>query len=304
MKILILFNGGIRLKILIIGGSSIIGSKMLELLKEKKIDVEFTYFQNKTNFKNGHYLDITKKNDVLELMEKINPDVVYHTSALTSIEKCELDHGLADEINVDGVSNLISGCRQINCKIVYVSTAFVFNGEKSSYSESDERNPATYYGYTKAKSESLIQSTDLKYLILRTDALYGWLELWQRENSVTRAISTIKSGKILREVTDWYNTPTYVSDFVNASLLLIEKNKEGIFHVAGSEFINRYDWSLKVIQKFNLEKNIEKINSSELNLSAKRVNINLQNDKLYSELGIKMKNISDGLDSMIKEITS
>ena len=49
---------------------------------------------------------------------------------------------------------------------------------------------------------------------------------------------------------------------------------------------------------------IEKINSSELNLSAKRVNINLQNDKLYSELGIKMKNISDGLDSMIKEITS
>jgi len=287
------------LKILIIGGSSVLGFRMLKLLMGKKVNVEYTYYTNNINIVNGHYLDIRNKDDVSKLIRKIQPTVVFHASALTSIDKCELDHNLADSINVQGVSNLISACKETNSKLVYVSTSFVFNGDKSQYFEIDNINPATYYGITKGKAENLIKKSGLNYLILRTDALYDWTECWQRENSVTRAINTIKAGKTLREVTDWYNTPTYTSDFVLVALHLIEKNKDGIYHLSGSEYINRYDWSLQVAKIFGLEKNIEPVNSTELNLPAKRVNINLKNEKLFQELGIKMKNIKDGLQYML-----
>ena len=286
------------MKILIIGGSSIVGFKMLEFLREKKVNVDYTYYSNNINIENGHYLDIRNKDDVLKLIRKIKPTVVFHTSALM-MDECELDHDLADSINVQGVSNIISACKETTSKIVYVSTSVVFNGDKSEYFETDNVTPTTYYGITKGKAENLIKKSGLNYLILRTDALYDWTESWHKENSVTRALNTIKAGKSLREVTDWYNTPTYVSDFVSATLRLIEKNKEGIYHLSGSEYINRYDWSLLVAKIFGLEKNIEPINSTELNLQVKRVNINLNNKKLFEELGIRMKNVKDGLQSML-----
>jgi dTDP-4-dehydrorhamnose reductase len=286
------------LKILIIGGSSIVGFKMLKFLREKKINVEYTYYSNNINIENGHYLDIRNKDDVLKLIRKIQPTVVFHTSALL-MDECELDHDLANSINVQGVSNLISACKETTSKIVYVSTSAVFNGDKSKYFETDNITPTTYYGITKGKAENLIKKSGLNYLILRTDAFYDWTESWHRENSVTRALNTIKAGKSLREVTDWYSTPTHVSDFVSATLRLIEKNKEGIFHLSGSEYINRYDWSLLVAKIFGLEKNIEPVNSAELNLPVKRDNINLNNEKLFQELGIRMKNVKDGLQSML-----
>ena len=286
------------MKILIIGGSSIVGFKMLKFLREKKINVEYTYYSNNINIENGHYLDIRNKDDVLKLIRKIQPTVVFHTSVLP-MDECELDHDLANSINVQGVSNLISACKETTSKIVYVSTSAVFNGDKSKYFKTDNITPTTYYGITKGKAENLIKKSGLNYLILRTDALYDWTESWHRENSVTRALNTIKAGKSLREVTDWYRTPTYVSDFVSATLRLIEKNKEGTFHLSGSEYINRYDWSLLVAKIFGLEKNIEPVNSAELNLPVKRDNINLNNEKLFQELGIRMKNVKDGLQSML-----
>ena len=74
---------------------------------------------------------------------------------------------------------------------------------------------------------------------------------------------------------------------------------EGIFHIVGSEYINRYNWSLNVADIFKLMKNTESINSNELNLSAKRVNINLKNNKLYNDVGILMKNTKQGLEDMM-----
>ena len=109
----------------------------------------------------------------------------------------------------------------------------------------------------------------------------------------------LSENKDLNEIIDWYNAPTYVPDFINALESLINKKKTGIFHVTGPDFINRYDWSLLVAKIFKLDSSlIHPIHSSSLNLPAKRCNINVDNQKLFRETGIKMRSLEESLVDM------
>lgn len=288
------------MKILIIGGSGVIGWQLVRHFANQKVDVHYTYLAHNPGLTNGYSLDITKKDSTVKLIEKIKPDIVIHTTALANVDLCETNHSLADSINIQGTANVIDGCKLTKSRFFYVSTSFVFDGKKTEYVEEDLPAPATYYGITKYKGEELTKNSGLSYLILRTDQPYCWIEKWQHTNSVIRILTTLKTKKILREIVDWYNVPTYVPDFVLATENLLNQNLEGIFHIVGSDFINRYDWSLKVADAFNLEKNmIEPISSDTLNLPAKRVNVNLRNQKLLKKTGIHMMGIDDGLKAML-----
>ena len=289
------------MKILIIGGSSILGTSILQGLKNELYAIHYSYLKNQPPFSNGHKLDITKKNDVLKVIDEIKPDLVIHTSALTNIDLCEKNNSLAYSINVDGTRNIIQACEKANCKIIFVSTSFVFDGLKNEYTEDDKTSPATYYGFTKWKGEEYVKAAKVPYLILRTDALYGWVEKWQRDNSVTRALKFLRSGKILKEITDWYNTPTYLPDFVTAIIKLIKLNKTGVYHLTGSNFISRLEWSKEVADVFGLNlNNIVPVLSKELeHISVKRVNINLLNNKIKNDTGTSFKTTRQGAISML-----
>ena len=144
------------MKILVIGGSGVIGFKLVEYFNKTQKNVEFTYQTNKPKFSKGHCLDITQKKPTIELIAKVNPDIIIHTVALTNVDLCETDKELANLINVKGTENILEGCKITNSKIVYISTSFVFNGEKKEYFEDDITSPATYYGITKLKAEQLV----------------------------------------------------------------------------------------------------------------------------------------------------
>ena len=223
------------MQILIIGGSGVVGTKLLNFFAVNNQDVEFTYLTHKVPYAKGHKLDITKKEDVIKLISKIKPEVVINTTSLL-MDKSETQPELAESINVKGMENIIEGCKKTNSKIVFVSSSAVFDGTKSEYFEKDPPTPSTYYGLTKYKAEELIKNSGLAHLILRTDALYCWIEDWQkpqRINSVLRVLDRLGSGKVLKELTDWTNTPTYVPDLVYATHKLLEQKEEGIFHIAG-----------------------------------------------------------------------
>jgi len=291
------------MKILIIGGSGLFGTKLLQYFREKSNnEVEFTYLKNKIPFPNGHSLDITDTDKTIMLISKINPDVVIHTAALTNVDLCETDKVLADSINVSGTLNVVEGCKITKSKITYISTSFVFDGKKQKYLENDSPSPTTYYGITKFNGEELVRNSNSSYLILRTDQPYCWTEPWHHTNSVLRVIANLRSGKEHNEIVDWKNTPTYVPDFVNASAQLLDYNATGIYHIVGSDFINRYEWSLLTAEVFGLDKNLIKpITSDKLNLAARRVNVNLDNQKLYKKIGISMKGVKEGLLQMRNE---
>ena len=292
------------MKICIIGGSGVIGSKMVQFFSKMGHEVISTFHTNEmSNFTNTHRLDITNKDATVNFLEKNNPEVIIHTSAIANIDLCETNKDLAYLVNVKGTENVIEGCKQIKAKLAYVSTSYVFDGKKDEYFEDDKPSSSTYYGYTKLKGEEAVIKSGLSHLILRIDQPYCWIEPWQHTNSVVRVFETLKSDKILHEVEDWYNTPTYVHDIVLVASELIKKKSEGIFHLVGSDFINRYNWSIEVAKIFNLDHtNIKPINSKKLNVQVKRSNINLKNFKVKEEINLKMKGISEGAIAMLNEI--
>jgi len=120
------------MKVLVLGGSGVIGSKLIKYFTDKGNDVEFTYLTNKMPLLKGNKLEITHKSSTIDLITRINPDVVIHTVALTNVDLCETNNTLADSINIDGTKNVIEGCKITKSKLVYVSTCFVFDGKKST----------------------------------------------------------------------------------------------------------------------------------------------------------------------------
>ena len=290
-----------KLKILIIGGSGTIGSKIIEQFQSSNIIFDYTFLTNPIPSKIGYMLDITNRKNTIELITKLNPDIVIHTAALTNVDLCETNNASANLINVQGTKNIVDGCMKIKSKIIFISTSYVFDGNSDQYFEEDLPNPTSYYGITKYKSEKIIQNSNLDFLILRTDQPYCWIEKWQKMNSVIRLIQTLKKGATLKEIVDWYNNPTYVPDFALTLNSLLQKNYDGIYHLTGSDFINRYEWSLKVSKIFDLKSElIIPINSKNLNLPVTRKKIKLNNEKIFQKTGHHMINVDDGLKKMFQ----
>jgi len=290
------------MKYLIIGGSGLIGAKFVKYFIKKEFDFAYTYFQNTRTVDNAFLLDIREKEHVEEIICNFKPDIVIHTSALTNIDLCETDKKMAFDINVTGIENVLNACKKINAKIVYISTSHVFSKNKDEFFEIDETSPMNYYGTTKDTAEKMIINSNTSYLILRTDQPYCWIESGQKTNSVLRVISSIRALKEFSEINDWQNCPTYVPNFISVCMSLIEKNKTGIFHVAGKDFINRYEWGLKICEIFNLDsKYLKSISSNKLNLPAIRPNVKLNSDKASKTTGISLMGINEGMLKMRNE---
>jgi dTDP-4-dehydrorhamnose reductase len=289
------------MKILVIGGSGFIGWELVKFFSLKNHDVSYTYLKNNPKFEHGFKQDITNKKTLKELFNKIQPELVIYTTALTNVDLCEIDNSLAYSIHVQGTQNVVEACQDTRSKLIYISTSFVFNGSKHPFFEYDVISPTTYYGITKAEGEKIVKDSGLLYLILRTDQPYGWKEEWNHYNLVMRVVENLRSGKEHKEIVDWYNTPTYVPDFVSSVEKLIKLKETGIFHLVGSDYVSRYDWALTVAEIFNLNKSlIIPISSKDLNLSVKRDNVQLSNEKLFQKTGIRMNGIKDGILHMLQ----
>ena len=287
-------------KILVIGGSGMVGYQLVKFFITNEYCVNFTYNKKIIHDNCSVPLDIVDPIMTEKVISKFNPDIVINCAALTGVDFCETNHELADELNIQGTQNIVTACLKNSSKLVQLSTSYVFDGKKSNYTETDETSGATYYGFTKMKSEKIIKNSALEYLILRTDQPFGWTEKWQKTNSVLRVIDNMKTNGGLNEIEDWYNTPTYLKDFVLATNSLISKESTGIFHVVGPDFINRYEWAKIVCDVFNLDENkINPILSSSLNLPAKRTNIKISNKKLEKEIGINMRGVRIAAEDML-----
>ena len=290
------------MKILVLGGSGSIGFNLVKKLIENGHHVEFTYFKNKIPGFKCHFLDITDKVKTMNLIKKTKPEIVIHCVSVPSVDLAETNQYLATSINVDGTRNIINSCKGIVSKIIYISSSFVYENKNKVNYETSKTQPNTHYGKTKLEAEILIRESQLDFLILRTDQPYNWIEKWQKENSVVRVLKHLNRKKVLKEIIDWYNVPTYIPDLAKAIEFLIKKEASGIFNVVGDDYVNRYDWSCNVADVFNLNKKlIIPIKSEELNIAVKRPNINLSNKKLVEKTGINMSGIYSGAISMKNE---
>jgi len=251
--------------VLVTGGSGLLGSKLVGELSGK-CRVFASY-----NIHPWAYcdfpLDVTNRVDVQHLINKISPDVIVHTAALTGVDYCESNKREAWAVNVEGTRNIVEAGKTVGSRIVYISTDYVFDGGKGAYTEDDHPNPLDYYGETKLEGERVVQELD-DYVIARTSVLYGW---HSRPNFVTWAIGELKQGRRINIVRDQFNSPTLADDLAEVVLNLIETGEAGVFHVSGSERISRYDFTKKIAEVFELDETlINPVTSDELDWIAER----------------------------------
>ncbi len=255
------------MKVLLIGCSGLLGKKLHSTLFENGFDVYASFHQNSISDKNCFPLDITQKDDVENVIKKIHPDVVVHAAAYSNVDDCETNKHAAFEINVQGTKNIAHVTEQINAKLVYISTDYVFDGKKGSYKEEDPTNPINYYGQTKLEGEDAVKSICSQYIICRTSVIYGA----NKSNFATWVIDQLKNGKTINIVTDQFVSPTLNSDLSEQIIALINNDVQGIFHTAGFERISRYDFCQIVADVFNLDgRLIHPISMNEMKWIAKR----------------------------------
>lgn len=255
------------MKVLIIGGSGLLGMKLREVFEENNYDVYASFHNNPIAGKNCFQMDITQKDDVFHVLEKASPDVVVHTAAYTNVDGCEKNRRQAFDVNVRGTENVASAVEKIGAKFVYISTDYVFDGEKGFYKEDDLANPVNYYGLTKLEGEEVVKKICSNFVIARTSVLYGSNKM----NFVTWIIDQLEKGEQVNIVTDQYVSPTLNVDLAEQLMGLIEEDSSGVFHAAGGERISRYDFTMVVADVFGLDKGlISPVRMEDFNWLAKR----------------------------------
>jgi len=288
-------------KVLVVGASGLLGSKLVEVCKG--YEVYGTFWTHKLKGKNFFVLDVTKRDEVFKLIEKIRPDVVFDTHSITSVDYCELHPEEAWLINVDGTKNLAEASKTYGAKFVFISSDYVFDGSKSDYIEKDKPKPINYYGKTKAVAEKAIEYLDLDYLIARTAVLYG-IGGYGKQPFVLWVLENLKAKKQISVVVDQFNNPTLADNLAEILLKLWEKDATGLFHVVGRDNVSRYELALKTAEVFGLDKKLIKpITTPELRQIAPRPRkLQLSTHKLERFLHVKPLGIDEGLRAVKEQI--
>ncbi len=283
-------------RVLIIGSSGLLGLKTYKLFSKyyKTIGADLKPIKNidKSNY---FKVDITNKSNVLKLIEKIRPNIVILTAALTAVDYCENHHDEAWKVNVEGPRNVASACEEVKSNLIYISTDFVFDGKKGNYSEEDTPNPISYYGLSKLEGEKAIEKFQIKYAIARTSVLFGWNTKEQNNNYVTWIINELENDNPINIVTTQVNTPTLADNLAEALLIIVKKNQYGLFHICGKECLDRYKFALKVADTFNLNKSLIKPIEYFEQLANRPKLSCLDTTKASTILNIKLLTISEAL---------
>src|SRR5690554_1194232 len=289
-------------KILITGSNGLLGQKLVHKLKNHSNFqlVATSIGENRIKDKNGYVyesMNIANRTEVLLLIEKHKPDVIINTAAMTNVDACEENQDKCWELNVTAVKYLIEAVESCNTHLIHLSTDFVFDGEAGPYKETDQPNPLSYYGKSKLASEKLLEESKIKWSIVRTIIVYGIVEDMSRSNIVLWAKAALEKKQKLTIVNDQFRSPTLAEDLADACILIAEKEKEGIFHISGKDFMSIVELVKRVAKHYQLDDSlIEEISSKSLNQAAKRPpKTGFILDKAYRELNYQPHSFEEGM---------
>lgn len=245
-------------KILVTGATGMLGQDLCPILEDEDFEVIET--GSKT-------LDITDITAIKEFVKKQNPDCIIHCAAYTNVDGAETDFETAKKINGTGSENLAKVASNMDIPIVYISTDYVFDGEKKEkYETTDKTNPLNNYGKTKLLGELAIQKYCKKYFIVRTSWLYGI----HGKNFVETMISLAEKPEI-KVVDDQIGCPTWTVDLANAIVdLIVEEPPYGIYNICGSGQTSWYGFAKEIFKLSNLDVNLKPCKTEEFVRPAKR----------------------------------
>ncbi len=239
-------------------------------------------------------LDITNKVLLKEVINIVRPDLIINLAALTNVDYCEQRPNLAKQINLRGVENI---CEVFTGKIIQISTDYVFDGKNGPYLEEDKVCPISIYGKTKLDAEKTILNHNSNNLIIRTNVLYSE-NLNSDASFLGWVVNSLKNKKKINVVKDQFNNPTWTQSLTNVICLCIKNHISGLVNWGDKDYLNRYDFALKIAKVFNLDSTfIKPILTKDLNQVAKRpLKSGLISKKLENILNVSSPTIDECLE--------
>lgn len=296
--------------ILITGANGLLGQKLVhQILKEGQFEVIPTGLGDSRlpSFLSAAKwlsLDITDKEEVEAAFNKLRPDFVINTAAMTNVDVCEKEKQACEELNIRAVINLIEASKSVNSHLLHLSTDFIFDGESGPYTEEATPNPINHYGWTKMKAEEKIKASKIKWTIIRTVLVYGIANDMSRSNIILWVKDSLEKGKTLQLVNDQFRTPTLAEDLAEGCLLAVKKQAEGIFNISGKDQLTPYDMAIATADFFKLDKSkIKESNSAIFTQEAKRpMKTGFIIHKAITELDYCPKSFMDGIGILSKQL--
>ena len=244
-------------KVLVTGANGMLGQDLCPILAEHGYEVIPTDVST---------LDITDFKMVESVLSKYKPDIVIHCAAYTNVDKAEEDMETAVKINVTGTENIAKFCGANDITLVYISTDYVFDGEKGKiYTPEDKANPINNYGITKWQGEQAVSKYCKKYYITRTAWLYGV----HGKNFVETMISFADKPE-LKVVDDQVGCPTWTVELCNGILNLLSTKAYGVYHVCGGGQTSWYGFAKIIFNLAGLNVNLKPCTTEEFPRLAKR----------------------------------
>lgn len=196
--------------------------------------------------------------------------VIIHTAAMASIDECEAQQKLAQQINYQATCRLVDIAAQRKIRFIFISSDVVFDGDKGSYSETDEPRAINFYAQTKIAAEKYIIENHPNAVIVRPGLFYG-LALNGRPSFTEIMLQHLYAGKQIYVFIDQYRTPILVNNLVSALWELAENSYRGYLHLGGPQRVSRWDLGKLLCDIFKLDENLLiPVKSQEVKLLAKR----------------------------------
>jgi dTDP-4-dehydrorhamnose reductase len=265
------------MKYLIIGKNGQLGKEFVKVLSEK----------NKNFTAIGHEdLEIGNLSQVLDIFERIKPNLVINCSAYNFVDKAEEDYPTAYKTNSVGVRNLAYASKKFNAFLIHYSTDYVFDGKKEGlYTEKDQPNPLNEYGKSKYLGEIYLKEENENSLIFRVSWVFGE----GKQNFIYKLQQWAENNEYLKVAYDEISVPTYTGRIVEITLKSIEKGISGLFHLTNSGYASRYEWAKAILKYKKVKKFIYPVSSDIFNLPAKRPKFSaMDNSQIKKELSIEI----------------
>lgn len=262
------------MKVLVTGANGQLGHDVTDELKKRNHEAVTTDIAGDVDY----LLDITDKN-VVDKIAEINPDAIIHCAAWTAVDAAEDEENKEKvyAINVTGTENIVEAADKLDCKLLYLSTDYVFDGQGDQPWKPDDKSyaPLCYYGETKLLGEKLVSKLE-KYFIVRIAWVFGA----HGKNFINTMLKIAQNHDEVRVVNDQIGTPTYTYDLSRLLVDMIETEKYGYYHATNEGgYISWYDFCLEIYRQAGLNIKVTPVSTIEYGLSKAKRPFNSRLDK-------------------------
>jgi dTDP-4-dehydrorhamnose reductase len=237
---------------------------------------------------NKNELDIVSWDVVIENLQTISPDIVLNCAAFTDVDASEMEAFTVRKVNLEGPRNLAQGSARFNCKLIHISSDYVFSGKKSipqPYFEDDPGDPLSAYGRSKLESEVAVRENSPNYIIVRS----GWLYGINGENFMKSILKNVLSQKGRRKsltvVDDQFGSPTWTYRLALQIKELIRADAKGTFHATSEGFCTRLEYAKHVFKKLKVKVSLEPCSLRDFKQPAKRPSNCILENRLLKKQG-------------------